>query len=482
MDNIIETFDRLKLSTTEEQIEDICFEIRSYLSRDASFVLKSELIPYIGLGLDIKTHSEVNYTTLLQFNVLVQEKATDVLKYLLSTEYIYKLVDLLASPNLKIAVMVMGILKKLLLIPVEGEKFMLSTQFSNYFTEFYQKHSKESTEVQFRCFDIAAIILSKDNKSLIQKYNPFLMMISDTFEKTSDELIQMNVIEIISTICLQTQGLLLVKNIGIFENFNKRLLETIKIAEDTQVDINTLPLPLLNKIINFVGSVSSISNENTQILFQNDFMKVFEYHLENHHQNTLSKYFLNSIITALGNMGVNNKGLDMILQQPQIMKDYMELILSNDHQISTSVMISFSIMLHNKDPLNIVSEKLYQIYQTIPSELLSQRLLKNLTSPQEEVKKANFSLLTSLCIHSWGVEDVIKIPGFYEYLIGHFNETNKIYREWKFKIIQNIVDNHQELFKTSPEKISQFHQLTNYLRRGPHYIETESRVDYATVP
>ncbi|KAN0018881.1 hypothetical protein ACTFIU_008815 [Dictyostelium citrinum] len=322
------------------------------------------------------------------------------------------------------------------------------------------------------------------NEQVFKKYRePFITILVSAFNdsKTAgggvDQITQMNILEIIEESCKYTVALQSIINAGMINSLYEILKKTT-INNGGDGDISS-ESPILNKIISFLSNVSQLSNEKTEMLFfSNDqygmkFIEIFKYHLE-HSENELSRKLKSTIIASIGIIGRNSKGLDLIIKDQSFVKSYTEFFLSNDQETIVTSYNSFSIMLKSNDKIYLVSDKLYQVYRSLPEGLLMSKVSKNYGSPIEEIKMSSFSLIQALCVHSWGASEVIKMPGFFEYLMNRQNESSKLGKEWKFCIVQTLVNQHKDLFTSNAEWRDRYHQMESYIKKGIHFIPYES--------
>ncbi|KAN0033539.1 hypothetical protein ACTA71_007226 [Dictyostelium dimigraforme] len=320
------------------------------------------------------------------------------------------------------------------------------------------------------------------NEQVFKKYRePFLTILVTAFNDSIgfDQITQMNILEIIEESCKYTIALHSIIDAGMISSLFEILKKTTIATTSTNNEALLSESPILNKIISFLSNVSQLSKEKTDLLFftkdeyGKKIIEIFKYHLD-HSENELSRKLKGTILASVGIIGRNSKGLDLIIRDESFIKTYSEFFLSNDQETIITSYNSFSIMLKSNDRIYLVTDKLYQIYRSLPDGLLMSKVSKNYSSPIEEIKMSSFSLIQALCIHSWGASEVIKMPGFFEYLMNRQNESTKLGKEWKFCIIQTLVNQHEDLFTSNAEWRDRYHQMQSYLKKGIHFIPYES--------
>eukprot|EP01132_Coremiostelium_polycephalum_P002676 gene2676-3320_t len=488
IDRLIKIFEELKTKTDPNEIEDICLGIRKALESNDAIITHKEIVPYIHVGLNPAFDQEVHYTVLKQLHRYLQRKE-DKLEALLwfeSQNFLLEILQFVGAPSLGVAQVAMDILS--ILAQGRTQEYADAFTSSEFYQEFvaYFKAHKSNTTVALRILDVSGKILSIPG-TLKHYKNPFLNELESLLLDT-DILVSMNIVAIITQICSEggPYSIDLVNETKIFNTFFKILSESVVNAQtisnnsrSDRGDIN-IDVPLVNVIIDFLGIVSSGGNPCIQSFFnvsQDDFISIFQFHLDHYDSNPISSQLLKHILATIGSIGSYESGLKILLKVPNLKKSFMELLLSND-DLSVFSMKSFYLMLKSKEKSIIISDSIYQFYQSLPEGLLCRRIMKHLQSPIQDVKVAALELIEGLCYHSWGAIDMMREPGFFEYLISRTNETTKQFKDLKYSIVTTLVNNQKDLLDNQDWK-SQWNQLTLYAKLGPLYIQPEANVQIA---
>ncbi|KAF2070439.1 hypothetical protein CYY_008234 [Polysphondylium violaceum] len=505
---LIEQFNKLQNAKNEDEIEDICFEINSLIGTKINaprLFLLPEMLPYLQLGLDINTHPSVISLTLKNIGVLAKLSTEETCSFLLHNKLVDPIFKLITLDSISVSSSSSSLLAKILSVRNKGtDKFIEAIR--KPFIELLVQQQQGDGNIVFRLLDLGSSVLIHQyrNESMINldtdsyileqsnideleshftadavKFKEiYLKTLEDSINK-GDELIEMNAIEIVQNICSKAYGIKLMDKEGIFSKLYQQLNDSVLKPKDTQTLHRSL---VFNKIIQVICSIAS-SGGDLACLFifkNNDWMAIFQYHLVNSGELDISKRLLEKIISSIGPLGALNNGIQFLINHQPLIQNYAELILSNDTTISIATMISFSLMLDNLDKNSSNSDKYLQIYNYIPNSIFISKIVKNLTNPIDEVKSSTLMLVNSLCMHSWGAADMIKVPGLLEYLLNRLNENTKLFREWKFTIISTLVKYQQPLFQSTAEERNRFLELKAYIAKGIHYIPSEAKVEIAT--
>jgi len=93
--------------------------------------------------------------------------------------------------------------------------------------------------------------------------------------------------------------------------------------------------------------------------------------------------------------------------------------------------------------------------------------------PFLDLRLAAYQLLQVLAKQSWGRKEILRQPGFLEYLLDRENEREKRGKEEKFLVLETIVDS-GEARDVVGEALDM--QLRLWVREGPHFVKVESQV------
>jgi len=126
---------------------------------------------------------------------------------------------------------------------------------------------------------------------------------------------------------------------------------------------------------------------------------------------------------------------------------------------------------------------LQTLLQEIPSKGTKKHLLPlimtMMNQPFSELRYAVYDVLTGLASSLWGVEKELQYPGFYEWLTNRKSEDTKAGKEWKYTIVQVIV----QTLKTTTQQLldkPKFNELLRYLKSGVFWVDAEATLEIKT--
>ncbi|EGC29464.1 hypothetical protein DICPUDRAFT_158944 [Dictyostelium purpureum] len=504
MEKIQDIIHELKNANNEDDIIDLCFSIISIISENVNnyrLLIKDEMLTFLKTGLSDQVNPEVTTTTirLLQLPLKVEPKET--LEFIFKNGILEDLLNNLKVSSIGVSQAAKEMFNKIISLHQHNDFIIFSDWFKNKYNDLLNEYSGKEVNGQdkiilFRIIDIGSNLLSFKQiegsfniqsespealklytDKLFEKYKePFISRIIKIFDdavENDDFMTQMNIIKSIEEICKFSNGIETLYSKGFFKSISDLLEKSI----DSKYQDKLLgSSPLLNKSISFVANVSSKGNDHITVLFKDfNYLNIFRYHLD-HCEEFLSKKLKMVIIGSIGIIGMHVKGLDLINRDRELMRTYAEFLASGDQETIVTIYNSFAIMLKSKEKIYTVSDKIYQVYSSIPSDLLLSKLSKNYQSPIEDVKNASLGFIQALSIHSWGADSVIKMAGFFEYLMNRMNETTKTAKEWKFFIVQTLYNNHKDLFSSDPEWRDRYFQMESYIKKGVHFIPYEANI------
>jgi len=284
----------------------------------------------------------------------------------------------------------------------------------------------------------------------------FLSIITHSFA-VDDILEKLNIIELFDEVCKSLQGVKYLEKTG---TINK-LLETIKNPEEDAL--------VINKIIRFLGSVSSRGDIYFSTLFQAPFIDVICQILAGEENDTLE-----ACIATIGGICSTDVGLRSILsnEKKKLLDAFLENIKASDTVLMVSTFYSLSAIFGRttESCKNELHELFLKISQDPPT---AQLLLDNFNSPFIELRYSVFAFITSVLKHSWGVKELLEYPGFLEFIMDRSTEKTKQGKEWKYAIAEQIVKQ-----GSAPQVISapKFQDLVTYLKLGVYFIDRHNVV------
>jgi len=283
---------------------------------------------------------------------------------------------------------------------------------------------------------------------------------------TDDILQQLNGLELLDTLILIHQGSFYLEN---SKTLNK--LSSILTKDDIS---NAMLAP---KIISFFGDLATKGDLGIELFDKNQLLPIFKTILEEGPAETKA-----AVITSIGKIGSTSQGLLFLSKSPlNILKDYIYFVnVEGDLRIQFLHSVAF-ILTNSKDSSS--SSILKKLIENVENrsrriETMTTIVMPLLRHPFVEQRYAVLDVLSGLTWHSWGVDQLMKYPGFFEYISNRNSEETKTGKEWQFMIIQNIVrmfDQHPQLFEQEKSE-----ELKRYLKQGLYYVRAESSLEVAT--
>ncbi|CAG8510377.1 4399_t:CDS:10 [Funneliformis caledonium] len=184
-------------------------------------------------------------------------------------------------------------------------------------------------------------------------------------------------------------------------------------------------------------------------------------------------------INIIGVIGSNPRGLKLLNSSvsPKILCKFLDLYHSSAGDVKIACLQSISCLLGvSEESTPEISDITHQIYNQIggdPTPLST--LLSNVKQTLEELRITSFAIMRNMALHPWGQTEMTNSREFIDYILNRSTETTKLGKEWKFTIIQTLVQapNAENII---PSNI--FDRLTRYLREGPFFVRTEAAVTF----
>eukprot|EP01133_Synstelium_polycarpum_P003809 gene3809-4391_t len=450
------------LNTNDEDvIDETCMNIRALFNQQANnqtqLLLEPELVQFVTQGL-AHPSGEVKSCTLRLINSALLKAPKETMQWLQTNNLLQGVAASLVTPSLASAQAAAIVISSLSKIGKEAVGPL--TSLATGLRAMYGQAADDS--LRLRVLDSSVTAIAADPATLTAVYAPLLMLIPEGIESTDDELVRLNLFEIIENFASTPTGLT-----HVIDTLTGLLARSLT-AESLSIERNFV-LQLVGRLA--MRGAGILTAELEPAVFAAITRGLEE-----------SGPAFDSAVATLGNLAVSEAGLDRVILQRTLIKSFGEELRSGDTR-AIPTMHAYAVMLRGSgtDQTVRISDKLLQIYVAggLENGVLGARLMKMLSSPIEEVKLAALGLIDGLARHSWGALACIQTPGFFEYLVSRTNEQSKVMREWKYTIIQVLVQHQQSILDTANTK-EQWRQLTEYLKRGIHYIPSEANVQIAT--
>jgi len=140
------------------------------------------------------------------------------------------------------------------------------------------------------------------------------------------------------------------------------------------------------------------------------------------------------------------------------------------------VLNSFKEIIERKDPspneIILVEKLCYLLSQEVEQNLLLY-LLQQMKSPYIEMRISAYSIIHSLVLYRFGIENFVKTAGLLEYLLTRDREIDLEGCNWKFIIFQRLVE-----FPDAKELLGiiAYRDCIEYLKHGITWVNSKSQV------
>ncbi|CAG8530247.1 12338_t:CDS:10, partial [Funneliformis mosseae] len=305
--------------------------------------------------------------------------------------------------------------------------------------------------VKFRVFDLVSrISISSPEAFQLCETSGALNAITSELN-SNDLLLKLNAIETFSKIVQSRTGYTFLERAGTIQS----LVEIM-----AQEDDNDIVLVLE---INF----EEIDNKYNILLKMDSYLSSSNMSLK-----------INTI-NIIGVIGSNPRGLKLLNSSvsPKILCKFLDLYHSSAGDVKIACLQSISCLLGvSEESTPEISDITHQIYNQIggdPTPLST--LLSNVKQTLEELRITSFAIMRNMALHPWGQTEMTNSREFIDYILNRSTETTKLGKEWKFTIIQTLIQapNAENII---PSNI--FDRLTRYLREGPFFVRTEAAVTF----
>jgi len=187
-------------------------------------------------------------------------------------------------------------------------------------------------------------------------------------------------------------------------------------------------------------------------------------------------------ISLIGALGSTVPGISALLSNKPLLKEWFEYMGSTVALYRLSLLHALAELLTCPD--HELTLEVYKIedcgWDGKSSGEVMQSLTKYLDQPFNELRYAVFSVIKSLVLHPWGVKSVFALPTFIGFLVNRNSETTKVGKEWKFAVIQTVVENQATNHADQVLGDDAFSHLSRYLTEGVFYVRAEQATSIAS--
>jgi len=274
-----------------------------------------------------------------------------------------------------------------------------------------------------------------------------------------DVLEALNVIEVFQIIGSTVHGMEFIIQSGI----GQKLLDIVQSKEDGTGGL------LIEKCLVFISTVARNKATHLILLTKLPVIISLQACLENEDLD------IKNAITTVGAVGSSELGITSLFESAEILK----CLFSNMHhgqEMKICVLNSFKEIIERKDPspneIILVEKLCYLLSQEVEQNLLLY-LLQQMKSPYIEMRISAYSIIHSLVLYRFGIENFVKTAGLLEYLLTRDREIDLEGCNWKFIIFQRLVE-----FPDAKELLGiiAYRDCIEYLKHGITWVNSKSQV------
>jgi len=304
--------------------------------------------------------------------------------------------------------------------------------------------------------------LSQDHLQAVEKIGLLSQLVS--ILNSSDFLLQLNCIELLTQLAICSHGQIYLETAGVMNKLG------IMLNDCPNMPFADIIMPGLVK---FWGNVAHL--RPGQILSQYPAFVTALISMFQSKDDTIQSVAFETI----GYIGVSLEGKTALLRLENMMLECVEklglVIRDSSTELKITALNSLASLLkldnqhQTADMINITQTWYNQIPNMAPT------LINVVKQPFLDLRLAAYQLLMVLCGQSWGRREVLLQPGFCEYLLDRSNEREGRGRQERWSLISRMVESRETKELLGPEMDVQMRQ---YVRDGPHFVQTQSQVAF----
>ena len=133
----------------------------------------------------------------------------------------------------------------------------------------------------------------------------------------------------------------------------------------------------------------------------------------------------------------------------------------------------FAEVIRNHDETSDDSNIVEELFDKLkPGEIMNY-MTDLAKKPFADVCNEAFDILVATSAYPWGLQKMLNVPGFFEYLLDRSTAKDKDAKMRKYSLISAICSQ-KDVTNIIPTELLK--QLRNYVKQGPYYVETTVEV------
>ncbi|KAL7021961.1 hypothetical protein ACKWTF_012087 [Chironomus riparius] len=319
------------------------------------------------------------------------------------------------------------------------------------------------TEALCRIYEVCVRIGIK-NFTSFEKVQLIIDKCVSNLTSGSDVLLQLNLLDILQSLCLRDYGLSYLENKNVLQNLSRKI-----------EDINEDPLSglLLPGLMKFFGGVASLYPQKIFQNYSSLFDLLFNCILEDHPS------LIYSALDTLGYLSKSDeckKSLDNDFGHKfvQVVEHVYQNIPNYPNDVKVRALLCLEQVFAPDDYEEMINNQITSICEKWciglfgPSKDFS-TLLNICKTPFDDLSTAAFKLVKSLAIYSFGQEGIAKTGGFVEYLMSRKSGSTLELKQKKYEVIEILA-------RSSIFDATLIAQFRKYIREGINFVEPMSEV------
>jgi len=371
-------------------------------------------------------------------------------------ELLSKIIECLACPDRNVAEGAVQIFKQ-----AGKHQQLTSILFSEQLVTVLKRLMLLDDIARFRIYEIIVDVSVKQENGLELAHASGILPALLEELKSSDVLIKLNVLELLTVLTTDHRGLLYLQRQGVIK---------FLVGEIINSTAEPLSFILLPGVIEFFGNLyrqqpkifSQQHPEVLQMLFSSF--------------NTVDPALLGVLIATIGKVGSSDEGKRVLLSYEDETQSFfhkMGEIMERKNALCVTALTTMTALMFTEDEeLTHVCEKWFlALGNSAPSLLFD--IIK---LPFADIKLAGLQLFQSICRFPWGRALVVQVGGLVEFVLDREAEFDHECRTTKFNVVQALASH-------PPPSIS--NELLNKIRQhvidGPYYksLEPQTAVEEA---
>lgn len=308
---------------------------------------------------------------------------------------------------------------------------------------------------RFRIYEIIVDVAVKHSEALEAAHTCGILPSLLSELKSSDTLIQLNALELLTNLTANSAGLLYLQREGI-----------IKYLVNQIVNIATEPLSfiLLPGLIEFFGNLYRLQ----PVVFSKQHPEVLQL-LFNSFE-TVDPALLGVVMSTFGKIGSTDEGKRVLLAHEDgllaFFKKVGEVLKRKDALCVTAMNMLGVLLQTDCDELSIVTRRWFDALspEALPTLIATAKL------PFVEMRFSALQLLGVLSSQSWGPKIICTWPGLLEFLLDRGVEFDKDCKVSKYNVVKALSLNPTTASDVTGGVLTKLNQHVN---EGPFYVSTE---------